>query len=481
MLRTNPETAAERGRSPGYWLLLATVSLASVLAPLNSTMLAVALPQIRGDFDVGHAEIGWLVSAYLIAMAIAQPLGGRLGDQLGRARVFRVGLTGFLALSVAAALAPNYSTLLLLRTGQGLIGGSFIPNGMAMLRESMPVTRLGRSTGLTGGAISLSAASGPLLGAGLLALGSWRLLFVTNVPLVVLALTCGALLAYRDVAVRRSAVVDWMAAGAFGAMLVSLTFLLNSLRDIHGTYLLGAGVAALAGSSALFLRRQFRSDIPIAEWRLFRSRSFAAATAYILLSNLVMYTTLLAIPFFVEEVQGKDSTTTGTLLGAMSVLMVLTAPLAGRLSDFWGRRALVFMGSLALLAGTGLIMGGLSRDVSFAYVAVSLAVLGLGVGLSIGPASTAAIEAAPRHQAGAAAGTSSMMRYLGSIVGAGVLGAILNSEGALPDVDVFRFMFAILVAMAFLGTACTPFIHRLPHQLSPAGTPTADTSTAAVH
>ncbi len=476
MLRTNPEAVAERGRGPGYWLLLATVSLASVLAPLNSTMLAVALPQIRRDFDIGHAEIGWLVAAYLIAMAVAQPLGGRLGDQLGRARVFRAGLTGFLALSVAAAIAPSYPALLLLRTGQGLIGGSFIPNGMAMLRESMPVTRLGRSTGITASAISISAAAGPLVGAGLLALGSWRLLFLMNAPLVALALTCQGFLGYRDIAARRSAVVDWLAAASFATMLISLTFLLNSLRGTNETYYLGAGAAVCAGSSAIFLRQQFRSDVPIAEWRLFRNRSFAAATAYILLSNLVIYTTLLAIPFFVEEVQRKGTGTTGTLLGAMSILMVLTAPVAGRLSDSWGRRPLVIAGSLALLAGSSLILGGLNRDVSFAYLAVSLAVLGLGMGLSAGPASTAAIETAPRNQAGAAAGTSSMMRYLGSIVGAGVLGAILHSEGALPDVNVFRSMFAVLVATALLATICTALIHRLPNQVSPAGTPSADTS-----
>lgn len=181
-----------------------------------------------------------------------------------------------------------------------------------------------------------------------------------------------------------------------------------------------------------------------------------------------------------EEVQRKGTGTTGTLLGAMSVLMVLMAPVAGRLSDSWGRRPLVIAGSLALLAGSGLILGGLNRDVSFAYLAVSLAVLGLGVGLSVGPASTAAIEAAPQHQAGAAAGTSSMMRYLGSIVGAGVLGAILNSEGALPDVDVSRSMFAVLVATAFLATICTALIHQFPHQLSRAATPSADVSAAAL-
>src|SRR5438105_10015526 len=119
-----------------YTLLVLTVSLGGILAPLNSTMLAVALPDLRRDFGIGHAEIAWLVSAYLIAMAVAQPLGGRLGDQLGRARVFRSGLVLFLGLSLVIALSPTFPVLILLRTTPALVGASVTPNGMAMLRES---------------------------------------------------------------------------------------------------------------------------------------------------------------------------------------------------------------------------------------------------------------------------------------------------------------------------------------------------------
>ena len=165
--------------SDRYWLLLGTVSLGSVLAPLNSTMLA--LPEIRDDFSLSHAEIGWLVSAYLIAMAVAQPIAGRLRDRLGRMRVLRVSLLAFLALSLAAAAAPNFALLVAFRTGQALMGAAIIPTGMAMIRDSVPVRRLGQSNGITGSLLSLSAAAGPLVGALFLELGSWRYLFLANV------------------------------------------------------------------------------------------------------------------------------------------------------------------------------------------------------------------------------------------------------------------------------------------------------------
>ena len=125
---------AEPAPRPNYYLLLAAVGIGGVLAPINSTMLAVALPELRQDFGISHSEVGWLISAYLIAMAVAQPVGGRLSDQLGRARVYRAGLIGFLTFSLAAVFAPSFPTLVVFRTGQAIAGAVLIPNGMAMLR-----------------------------------------------------------------------------------------------------------------------------------------------------------------------------------------------------------------------------------------------------------------------------------------------------------------------------------------------------------
>lgn len=455
-----------RGHAPearSYALLLATVSLGSVLAPLNSTMLAVALPDIRSAFSIGHAEIGWLVSSYLIAMAVAQPIGGRLGDQLGRSRVFRFGLIAFLALSIAAAAAPSFPLLLLFRTAQALVGAAVIPNGMAMLRESVPSSKLGQSAGITWSVLSTAAAVGPLVGAALLAAGSWRLLFLMNIPLVAVALACHSLLAYPDArADRRSVAIDWPGALSFAAFLACVTFVLNRVSGDSSAYVLAAGIAALVASGTFFLLRQFRSDTPITEWRFFRNRSYSAAAMYVLLSNLVMYTTLLAIPFFIREVQDKSAATSGTLLGMMSVLVAVVSPVAGRLSDRHGRRAPAVAGSLVALGGASAMAVGIATDVSYWYLALTLATLGLGLGLSIGPASTAAIESAPRALAGVAAGTNSMMRYLGSIVGAGVLGAVLSRDAGTPDIAVFRVMFGIVAIMAVLALVATLFIERFP-------------------
>src|SRR6478672_9053020 len=163
-----PNGAPEAG-SPNIALLVALSSLGSVLAPLNSTMVAVALPEIRHDFSLSHATVGWLVSGYLIAMAVAQPIGGRLGDQIGRVRVYRIGLIAFLILSIATALAPNFAVLVALRISQAVAGAILIPNGMALLRIHAPRGQLGRLNGINASVVSFAAAAGPLVGAATLA------------------------------------------------------------------------------------------------------------------------------------------------------------------------------------------------------------------------------------------------------------------------------------------------------------------------
>jgi EmrB/QacA subfamily drug resistance transporter len=451
---------AGSGNPPKYWLLLLTVSLGGILAPLNSTMLAVALPEIRRDFDVGHDEIAWLVSSYLIAMAVAQPIGGRLGDQLGRAPMFRFGLSMFLALSLACAVAPTFWALLVLRTGQALFGAMAIPNGMAMLRESLPTDRLGRSGGVISSAISVAAGVGPLLGAALLAFGTWRLLFLVNVPLVAAGLLCLAILHYKSAAPPRKVSLDIAGAASLAVVLVAITVLLSGLSGEQSAAVLGVAVVAFLVFGFVFVRRQFSVETPMAEWRLFRIRSYAAATIYILLGNLVMYTTLLTIPFFVEEVQGKGEAYTGVLLACISLPMVVISPFGGRLSDIHGRRPLVMLGSVLLTGSMALLLAVISEDVPYPVLAGALICLGIGMSLSFGAAGAAAIESTPRDMAGTASGTNSMMRYLGSIIGAGVLGAILNTNSDAPEIAVFQLIFVILLVTASLAVVSSLFIHR---------------------
>lgn len=462
MCATGPDyETRQNAQTVRYVPLLIAVCSGGILAPLNSTMLAVGLPSIREDFALGHAEIVWLASAYLIAMAVTQPIGGRMGDQLGRSLVYRAGLIGFLVTSLLAAAAPSYALLMVFRTAQSVAGAVIIPNGLAMLRESLDSNRLGRSTGALAGASAFAAALGPLLGALVLEAGSWRLLFLASVPLVAVAFGTHTLLGYRSGSGRSAFRLDIAGALNFAAILAAGTFFIGSLRS-GGERAALLSAAAVLVLLAIFVPLQARGKAGIAEWRLFKNRGFSGATFYILLNTLVMYTLLLTMPFYIEELQGRASLYTGIVLGVHAIFTAIGAPAGGRLADAFGRRLPILLSGVILVCSCGLLAASITRDTALDLLLMPLVAIGFGLGMGQGAASAAAIEAAPRSLAGSAAGTSSMARWLGGVLGIALLGTILNTSDAAPPLYLFRWIFVILTAASGLACVFALMVHKRP-------------------
>lgn len=450
---------------PGVGSLVIFASLCSVLAPLNSTMIALALPQIRDDLGLTRGTVGWLISAYLIAMAVAQPTAGRLGDQLGRGRVVRAGLLAFVVTSVAAMFAPNFPVLIVLRVAQATFGAGLIPNAMALLRERASSNELGRLNGYNAAAIAAAAGLGPLLGAAALSAGSWRLIFPATLPFAIGALVMLPRLDLASGHRMAGARSDWFGTAQYAGLLVALTVLLGNASWLGSVAVRSAAWGTLLVAAALFVRAQSRTPSPVAAWGLFRYRSFAAASAQVLLTNLAMYTTLLMVPFLVSDVLRRGAGSSGLLLGLMALLMGGAAPIGGRVADQRGRRPAAQIGATLVLAAAVLLFISLRVGVTMTHLTVLLMLLGAGVGIGTGAANTAAIESAPRAMAGAAAGTSSMMRYVGSIVGAGVLAATLNAGGgSRPQASTFGALELVIAVMAAGATVATFFIHRFPSE-----------------
>jgi MFS family permease len=343
---------------------------------------------------------------------------------------------------------------------QAVAGAVLMPNGMAMLRTHAPPGQLGRLNGINGAVLSFAAAAGPVLGAAVLAVASWRLIFPISVPFILVALALLPKLGVaQEVRLARTP-FDWIGTALFTGLLVAITVQLGNRSGADDAMETVIRWGLTAGIAVLFVWWQFRTPAPAADWRLFRTSSFTAATSYTLLTNLTMYTTLLMIPFFVREVQGKGTALSGLLLGAMSIVVAITAPIGGRLSDTWGRRPSAQAGAVLMLVAVLGLLGGLSESVPAAYLAGGLALMGLGLGLGVGAANTAAVESVPRLLAGSAAGTSSMMRYIGSIVGAGLLAGVLSSDSASGDVGTFRLVMLVAAVTSALAVLSSTYIHR---------------------
>jgi MFS family permease len=356
--------------------VLAAVALSGTLLPLNSTMLAVALPDIASGVGGGVAASTWLVTAYVVAMATLGPFAGRLGDRLGRRRVILAGLGAFAVASAVAGLAPSLGVLIAGRLGQAVAGSLVFPNAIALLRDALPAGRRAAGFGVMGSAVGAAAAAGPVLGGVLTGAFGWRAIFLANVPVVAAA--------------------------------VVLT--LRALPAPRGLVLAGAPAS-----------RGGRWD-----WaQPLRVPRFAAAAGAVGLSNLAMYATLLAVPVVLAGRDGWSAADAGLALAMLSVAMVAVAPLGGRIADRRGHRTPAVAG-LSLLVVCSCALAAMGSAPTAAGLAAALLIGGVGLGLSGAAIQTAAMEAVDERDAGVAAGLFSTGRYAGAIVSAALLALVLG-------------------------------------------------------
>ena len=444
-------------------MVLVPVALGTMLAPLNSTMIAVALPELLRDFEHSLTWGSWIVTSYLVAMAAVQPLGGSLGDRYGRRRLFLIGLTLFLAATVVAALSWSIEVLIAARTVQAMAGAMAIPNGTALVRSLVAPERRGRAFGNVGAAIAAAAGLGPPIGGVLTAALGWRWIFAANLLLLAPALVLGWRLPADSPAPQRRR-FDVRGATLLTLGLVSLVLALTIWRlpgaplELAPAFGLFAAVAGL-----VLIRHGKRSPNPVLNLALFRARGFTPAVTNVLLSNLAMYTLLLSLPLFLAGWSTWGSAQVGLLLAGLSLPTILLSPLGGRLSDRVGRRTPVVVGACLISLGV-LPFLAIGPTWSWPHYLLPLILVGAGLGLSMAPVQTTAIETAPSSQTGQAAGLFSTMRYLGSILGSSIMAAVLI--GPTPPVENFRILYA-----ALLLSACGAIFAswRLPVWLKRAG------------
>ena len=437
--------------------MLVTAALGTMLMPLNSTMIAVALPDIVEDLDVSLASTAWLVTGYLIAQASLQPLAGKLGDRFGRRPLILAGLVSFALASVGAALAPSLGVLIAFRVLQAVTGALVFPNSLALLRELIAEERRGTAFGMIGSAIGLAAAGGPPLGGVRVAIGGWRAIFLVNLPWVAAA----TWLVLRSVPARLThegrARFDVVGAAALSVLLGAVAWLFNP-GDVPG-WAIPVGSVALAGLVAAFIRYELGQDDPMLEPRFLRVRPFAAATASVGLSNLGRYGTLLAVPLLLTGRPGWSGGEIGLALATMSVPMFALSPVGGRISDRAGRRVAAVSGLTLMTAGL-LPLALAGQDVAAELLLGSLAVTGAGLGLSNAAVQAAGVEALDPRHAGVASGIFSTGRYLGGIAAASLVAALVNGGrgdyGKLFTIETAAALLSALLVLALPGRSPSP-------------------------
>ncbi len=437
----------------GAGVRLVAASLAATLMPLNSTMIAVALPDISIEFGRDPALVTQgLFTSYLIASVVLQSPAGKLGDRVGHARMVVAGQALVAAGALIGYLAPELWVLIVARIAMAAGGAALVPSAVALLRHDLPAERRGRAFGAFGAMMALSAALGPVVGGELVEAFGWRSLFAVNLPVLAVSVALVAI-AGRAPTEQRDAHprFDWVGTGLLAG---GLTGIILGLRpDGPNVLLLLVGVGLLVP----FGWWERRASDPVVAFSLFRSVPFAAGAFLIALQNLVMYALMLQVTLVAAALFDLDARATGRLIVSMMLAMVITSPIAGRLTDHVGARSIAVAGSVSGLLGIGALAW---IDLTAPeQLAPPLVLLGIGLGLTAPAAQSASMSAVARGLAGTAAGIGATMRYLGGIVGVAVMSVLLDVNGTRAEViSDHRTVMAAFAVVLVVALACAALL-----------------------
>jgi EmrB/QacA subfamily drug resistance transporter len=408
--------------------VLLTTVLGSGVALLDSTIVNVALPTVGRDLGADLAGVQWVISAYALSLAALILLGGSLGDRFGRRRVYIWGVAGFGVASMLSALSPNIAALVGARAIQGVAAALLTPGSLAILQSAFHPDDRMRAIGAWTGTLSIAAASGPLIGGWLIAY-SWRWIFWVNVPLcaVVIALAARYVPESRNPNASKHTDVRGVLLCAMG--LAGVTYALTAWPS-HGlsrvTVVSGAvGVISLA----VFILTERRSRHPMLPTTLFASRTFSVINLATFAIYAALSGTFLFLVLFLQVVSGWTALQAGAAALPLSVIMLLLASRFGALATRIGARPLMIGGPV--IAATGLVLlSMLPDDPSYVRnVLPGVALLGLGLAMTVAPLTGTVLAAAPDVLAGTASGVNNAVARTAGLMAVAALPVIVGLSG----------------------------------------------------
>jgi len=440
----------------GRWVLLATV-LGSGLAMLDATVVSIALPAIGQDLGAGIDGLQWTVNGYTLTLAAFILLGGSLGDRLGRRRVFVVGVVWFALASLLCAIAPNLLTLVVARALQGVGGALLTPGSLAILQASFRPGDRAKAIGAWSGLGGIAGAIGPFLGGWLLAVASWRWIFLINVPLAVVIVLVARRHVPESADPQASRHLDLPGAVLCAAGLAGLTYGLiawpsNGFGDPQVWGTLAAGVLALGG----FVVVERRPPQPMVPLGVFASRQFTATN----LVTFVVYGALSGVLFLLvvalQVVAGFSPLVAGSALLPITVLMLLLSARMGALGERIGPRVPMTVGCLVGAAGLALLARvGVGASYWF-DVLPGVVVFGLGLSVLVAPLTTTVLAAVDDRHAGLASGVNNAVARAAGLLAVAALPLLVGiTSSVYADREAFAAAFGraawLCAALVALG------------------------------
>ena len=405
------------------WKAMTAVAIAVSMSVLVGSIANVALPTIADDMHVSPGASIWVVNAYQLAVTVSLLPFASLGDVYGHRRVYCWGLILYTAASLACALAPTFSTLVVARVLQGFGGAGIMSVNGALIRFIFPRAELGRGIGYNVLVVAGSSAAGPSVAAAIMAVASWPWLFAVQVPAGVLAIAMSLrYLPHSPLAGHRfdpwSAVLN----------AVTLALFITGLDGIgrgDAILLVFVQLAVCVTIGIVFVRRQRRLRAPMLPIDLFRRPVFALSVATAICAHGAQMIALIVLPFYFQYVSGMSPIEIGVLITPWPAALVIVAPIAGRLADRYSAGILGGVGLAVMTAGLLLVLT-MPADPARMDVAWRLAVCGLGFGFFQSPNNRLLIASAPPERAGAGSGMLSTARLVGQTTGSALVALVFG-------------------------------------------------------
>jgi len=411
------------------WWTLAAMCFALFMVMLDNTVVNVALPSIQRSFDASLSSLEWTINAYSLAFAVFLVTGGRLGDIFGRRKVFLIGVVVFAAASATIGFAPSEGWLVASRAVQGLGAALMMPGTLSIITNTFPPAERGRAIGTWAGVSAIALALGPLLGGWLTEDVSWRAIFFINLPVAAVAVvvTLFATHESRDETATREVDIPGIAALTVGLTALVLALVQANSWGWGSARIIGLFAVAVVGLLA-FVTIERRSRAPIVDFTFFKSRSFVGANVVAFAISFGMFAVFFFLALYMQNILGYSPLETGVRFLPSTLVIMVAGPLSGRLADRVGPRTPLVIG-LSLVTVSLAWQSRIQVDTSFGFLVVPFILLGLGMGFTMSPMSTAAMNAVDRTKAGVASGTLSMTRMVGGTFGVAALGALVASVG----------------------------------------------------
>jgi len=420
------------------WLTLAAVSFGLFMIMLDNTIVNVALPSIQSSLGLKVSELEWVVTGYALTFGALMLTGGKLADLFGRRLIFVVGLAVFTASSLACGLANGAEMLIAARVVQGVGAALMNPATLSIITVTFPPRQRGTAIGIWAGVSALALAIGPLVGGLISQHINWNWIFYINVPVGILAIVAAFLFIdeSRDTSHEQRPDIPGLFTSALGLFALSYGLIEANAYGWTSPRILAA-FAIAAVSLTAFVLLEMHQRLPMLDLTLFRNRGFAGANSVMLLIGLAMFGVFFYVSLYVQNILGYSPTQAGASFLPWTMLIIVLAPIAGKLSDRHGPRYFVG-GGMIVLAGSLTVFARLGTDATFWNLLPGMILGGIGMAAAMAPVTAAAMSSVRPDKAGVGSAVLNSARQVGGSLGIAIMGAIVAlSVSSTPDAAEF--------------------------------------------